>query len=352
MGWIAEGGGQKTAGSGRMSKGGSQKAEGVNQTSALRSPTSSPRSDWPRLALRLSGDGANTITTGELAFSQPLGIELKPWAFPKSQVQGAVIGFSAARGASSLLAGTKAWKELQLGSAPDQIFTWADARAPNQLHLAASMDNPDEFIQRLGENFAPKANRWLADHALGSIGPLDGGGICWRDLPMIAPYLRAAKDSGQRSEERAWLEGGLVPNPKAGPDAPPEIYPRPTLDEHLAVLNSKPNLVAYEWETTGARADATHTLGQLLRVIMRHPQMPAETGSSQWLFAARPRLANTTTLVTLAAPNRLAFERKSTTGFNALELHVLADWLESPQFPRGFYSTLSPVGEALKPAGK
>lgn len=303
--------------------------------------------DMPKISLLLSGNGANAVATGELVFKQPLGIELEPWTFPKSQVHGAVVGFSAIRGISSLLSKTEFWKEFQLGAAPNQIFTWADANVPSQMHMAATMESPHEFIQQLERNFSPKANAWLANHALGSIAPLEGGGICWKDLPMIAPYLRVAKDKNQPT-----LEGGLAPNSKTRPDAPPEIYPRPTLSEHLDLLNSQTNLIAYEWETTGARAESIHTLGQLLRVIMRHPQMPAETGSSQWLFNARPRLANTTTLVMLNTPNTLKFERKSTVGFNALELHILADWLESPEFPSGFYSTLSPVGEALQPAGK
>ena len=126
----------------------------------------------------------------------------------------------------------------------------------------------------------------------------------------------------------------------------------PSLNELLADIASRTNLVAYHWEATGSRAESTHVLGQLLRAITRHPQMPANTPSSQWLEAARSRLANSTTVVTLTKPNTLAFERRSTTGFTALELHLLADWMESPQFPRGFYSTLSPVGPPLQPVAK
>ncbi len=300
-----------------------------------------------RLSMVISGDGANTVTTGELVFAKPLALNLEPWNFPKSQVQGPVVGFSAVRGVGSWLTASKMWSDLKLGRAPNQIFTWADASTPLQMHLAAPGDSAKEIAKSLGDTFLTSGNAWLTEHGLGSIAPLpDAGGVIWKDLPMIAPFVGAKSDD--------LLVGGLVPNPQPQPGAPApvQIYPRPSLDEMLAEISSRTNLVAYEFETTGNRAESVHVLGQILRAITRHPQIPAGTPSAQWLQAARPRLGNCTTTVTLAAPDRLAFERKSTTGFAALELHLIADWMESPEFPRGFYSTLSPVGPALKPAGK
>jgi len=38
----------------------------------------------------------------------------------------------------------------------------------------------------------------------------------------------------------------------------------------------------------------------------------------------------------------LTFARKSTLGFTALELHLLADWLESPRFPHGLHTFPAP----------
>ena len=277
-----------------------------------------------RMSLVVSGDGANTVTTGELVFPEPLQMNLAPWKFPKAQVQGPVVEFGAIRGLGPWL--------------PDQVFTWADARTPLQMHFAAVDGRANEFA-KLAEAFLPKGNAWLANHGLGTLAKTPGtSGIIWKDLPMIAPHLTATSDS--------LLTGGLVPNPEPGTNAPVDIYPRPTLDELLATLASKTNLVAYQWETTGARAESMHFLGQILRVSTRHPQMPAGTASSVWLQNVRQRLGNCTTLVTLTAPNRLAFERTSTTGFNAVELHLIADWMESPLFPRGSYTGLSPIGPA------
>ena len=312
-------------------------------------PTLSPsegarETELPRLSMVITGDGANAVTTGELVFAKPLALNLEPWNFPKRLVQGPVVGFAAVRGLDPWLTESKTWGEFKLGSAPNQIFTWSEARAPMQIHLAAPSDSAAAITKALGEGFASRVNAWLTEHALGSITRWpDTTGLVWKDLPMIAPYLTATNTG--------WLSGGTTPSllPEV---SSPVIYPRPSVTELLADIASRTNLVAYEWETTGARAESVHILGQLLRAITRHPQLPANTGSSIWLQAARNRLGNCTTTVTLTGSNRLAFERKSTTGFNALELHVLADWMESPEFPRGFYSTLSPVGPALTPNTK
>ena len=64
--------------------------------------------------------------------------------------------------------------------------------------------------------------------------------------------------------------------------------------------------------------------------------------STAWLKAAEQLLGETTTFVTRENPQRLVLERHSTLGFTALELHLLADWLESPQFPHGLHTLLAP----------
>ena len=77
------------------------------------------------------------------------------------------------------------------------------------------------------------------------------------------------------------------------------------------------------------------------------------------LRALTPRLGNTVTTVTRRGDGQLAFSRKSTGGFTALELHLLADWAESPAFPQGLHTTRVVGREAVgkktlpsKPANK
>ena len=62
--------------------------------------------------------------------------------------------------------------------------------------------------------------------------------------------------------------------------------------------------------------------------------MTGTAAGTLWLKALEQHLGETTTSAIRDGPQQLVLERRSTLGFNALELHLLADWLESPQFPQ------------------
>ena len=61
-----------------------------------------------------------------------------------------------------------------------------------------------------------------------------------------------------------------------------------------------------------------------------------------WLKHVEPILGGSATVVTQTGAEQLTFTRNSTVGFTALELHLLADWLESPQFPLGLHTFIAP----------
>ena len=59
-----------------------------------------------------------------------------------------------------------------------------------------------------------------------------------------------------------------------------------------------------------------------------------------WFRAAASKLGNCVTTITKTGPDQLSFARTSSAGFTAVEFNLLADWLESPQFPRGLHTFL------------
>jgi hypothetical protein len=63
-----------------------------------------------------------------------------------------------------------------------------------------------------------------------------------------------------------------------------------------------------------------------------------DSASVNWLRTVKDRLGNSTTRIALTRPNQLTFDRTSTIGLTGAELNLLADWLESPNFPKGLYS--------------
>ena len=102
---------------------------------------------------------------------------------------------------------------------------------------------------------------------------------------------------------------------------------------------SRTNLLYYDWEETGRQIQPRLVLGQTVREVSRRPQMPMDSAGLNFLAMLMPRLGDSTTVVSLAAPDQLTFHRRSTIGFTSVELHLLADWLESPEFPRGLHSS-------------
>jgi len=136
--------------------------------------------------------------------------------------------------------------------------------------------------------------------------------------------------------------GGLLPDTTPGTNTLSNIYQRPPTASLLEALSAQTNLVYYDWELTGLRLQPCLYLGQVARVVSRHVELPPDAPSLQWLQAMQPRLGNCITTITRTGDNQLTFFRKSTLGFTGAELQFMADWLESPHFPFGLYSTLTP----------
>jgi hypothetical protein len=103
-------------------------------------------------------------------------------------------------------------------------------------------------------------------------------------------------------------------------------------------LMRRPNVIGYDWELSGRRIASDYYLGQLLRTACRSALLPPESVGSIWLHALANRLNASATIISFSDPSQLALIRKSTLGFNAVELHALVDWLESSDFPLKSYT--------------
>jgi hypothetical protein len=103
-------------------------------------------------------------------------------------------------------------------------------------------------------------------------------------------------------------------------------------------LTADTNLVYYDWEITAPRSEACLFISQILRAGLGLPQLPMDSACVVWLKNVRTRLGNSWTQVTCPNPNQLVFDRQSTVGLTGVEIQLLTDWLESPQFPGSFYS--------------
>src|SRR4029077_12842521 len=104
---------------------------------------------------------------------------------------------------------------------------------------------------------------------------------------------------------------------------------------------SQTNVIFYEREITGGRVPSWLFLGQALRIIFWKAQLPPDSLEAKWFTNTPPRLGNLLTIVAKTGPNQLTLNRSSSMGLNAIELHLMADWIGSANFPRGIHTTVA-----------
>ena len=107
-------------------------------------------------------------------------------------------------------------------------------------------------------------------------------------------------------------------------------------------MTGRTNVVAYDWGKSMVRELSTGSISRSIPALhaLYKAQIPPKSASFAWLNAMAKIMGNSVTIVTQTGPNQLMFGRKSDLGLNSAELDLLADWLESPQFPKGLNTIL------------
>jgi len=283
----------------------------------------------PRISLTMIGDGLNVRTRGELVFSKPLNWEFEPWNIPTNLVHNPLVSFTAFRGARAWIASIPGWNKLNLATAPNQGYIWGLGGAAVETYFAAPLQGASNAVYTLSQRVLESWNPWLASNRIGEFQrAADLNGLSWDGFPFVAPFLK-----------HLTLPGGGFVYAGVGPESPltnaiPEAL---TLE-----ITAHTNLVCYDWETTGPHIQAVNYISQALRVMTQTAQLPADSAGMGWLKAISPKLGNCGTEITASDPTHLLCVRKSGLGLTAPELHLLADWLESPSFPRGLHTFLAP----------
>ena len=282
------------------------------------------------LKFQVSGDSGELLTRATLDFSSPLSATLPPWEIPTNLIHSPLTSFTAVRGLSAWLTTLPVWKNLQLVPAPDQVFVWAQANVPYVTSFAAPLPGASNQLSQLAGRLIPNLNPWLATNADGHLEwHAHPPGIGWHGVVILGPYVKAVVVN-----QHDFLLGGWFPVAEGDTNRPPA--------EILQTLRHSPGLVYYQTEHTGLRLDQDTFLSQLLRVIFQKAKLPLASAANVWLDQVRPLLGDSVTRVTQTGPEHLVFTRTSTLGLTALELHLFADWLESPQFPHGLHTFLAP----------
>jgi hypothetical protein len=284
----------------------------------------------PTVSLSVSGDGQNVRLRGDLEFSRPLPLELEAWNVPTNLVRDPLIGFMAVRGVRPLLSAFKPWSDLQLGTPPNQAFFWAQSGLPRFHFVAAPSAEASNQVVKLSDFVLAKINPIVSTNRmkLGSFEPLDDlPGVKWKGFALIQPTLHY-----DNFGENPFMVAGFSAS---------SLTNSPTPTELVQQLDAGTNLVWYDWEFTGRCAEGLATMSQLARNVISKARLTYTTGLS-WLAAASQKLGNSVTGIKLVSPTHLNFSRASTIGLTGVEMNLLIDWLESPDFPAGLHSLRAP----------
>jgi hypothetical protein len=286
-------------------------------------------SNSPKATLTVIGDGQDVRTHGELEFPRPLPLELEPWNIPTNLIHNPLVGFTAARSIRPWLKSFKPWTDLQLGADPNQVHIWAQQGIPLLEYCAFPVPNVSNFINQASDRLRQVANPWIVANRLGELARATNfHGLAWYGAPFISPQLRSAvEESGQ------FAVVGLMGPVLTNRDSPPEL---------MDAVVSRTNLLYYDWEITQNRMENVLHLTQLARFLTHKAQISKDSASLLWLKAAAPKLGNCITLLNELDSRHLSLVRRSSFGLNSLELNILSDWLDSPQFPIGLHTFRSP----------
>jgi hypothetical protein len=290
----------------------------------------------PPVSLAITGTGTNVLTVGNMYLPESLPGNLESWIIPAGLIRQPLAGFTAIRGVKPWVASLKLWNDLQIGSPPDQICFWALRGAPPQTFFAAPLADASNRVCQITDLVLQKCNPKFAAPGLFEFEKAqDYNGLAWKGVPFMTPYLKSVVTS-----EGSFVSGGFLSPGGMKKALPPGL---------LQAIGASTNLVGYDWELTGERVEAWIQIGQFCRFALRKAQLAPESAGMAWLKAIEPKLGVCVTEATRTGPARISFTRKSGVGFTGLELHLIADWLESPEFPRGLHTFLASPPPLHKP---
>lgn len=282
---------------------------------------------WPEISLNSAGTGERLSTRARLTFPDALQIKLDPWLVPTNLIHEPVQGFTAVRGIKPWLNSLDWWKTLHAPETPNQVIAWSQSGSPFLVYAAAPDAQADKVMTSLGPQIMQSFNPLLASNRMGSWErATSSDGVAWKG-PIISPFVQSTRIANNQ-----FLFTGLSPYILSnGPS------PSVTLKELLVETNT----VYFDREITGPRLEAWMFISQLSRLILRRAQLPSDGAAITWFRAMGSLLAPSATTAKQTGRETISVARVSTLGLTAAELHVLADWLESSEFPAHLHSSVA-----------
>lgn len=274
----------------------------------------------PETHFVLTNADNNLNLTAKFHFPNNLVLKLDPWRLPTNTIHAPFDSFTAARAIGPWL-GSQTWAQsFLLSPTPNQLFVWSMPGPPFLTFAAAPVPNAPaavaESLQHLTSAIDAARTR---NELMTPMRPeMKDNDLVLAGVPFVSARIRPISEaSGQ-----FWF-AELFPNPSAGAPLPKGLLDR---------LATK-NLLFYHWENTPERIPEMLQISQLGLMLTEHKQLDGKSAAFKWLRQAGARPGPSETGITQTGPDEFTFSRVGPNLFTATELFVLANWVESPNFP-------------------
>jgi hypothetical protein len=240
----------------------------------------------------------------------------EPWQIPEGLARGRIISFTAGQNVAAFLNVNPPYSQLPGNPLTNQFYFWALDQMPLLNYMAWPTAHASNVLQSLSTE-APAVLNPMLQRFNGTklVWRPEASQLIWMNMNWFSPFLRVEKDN-----DTQYLVLSSFPLSESDP-MPDSITSR---------LQSRTNLVYYDWEKTGPRLRQWQMLSKMIanrafketKEIIENAQV--ENG---WLGALSYLPGETQTEIARTGPNELSLERKGPIGFTAVELAWLADWI-------------------------
>ena len=274
----------------------------------------------PPADVKWLGKGENLRTEMRLHFPGRIPWKFQPWQVPTNMIFEPLTSFTAVQSADQWLSRMEAVKSLGLNKLPTQMYAWSISNEIARVNTAFLIDDPTNAIRQMANSLPKWAGAQLEGHIGEFVYASNRAEVLWSGIPFIFPTVKAS--IGPRGAR--YVTGGLFPQPPRGYLAPPELFSQ---------VNTRTNLLYYDWELSDQRIEHTKQLLPLLSITTMRKLPETNSASQAWISAVGPKLGNTITEVTQTAPQEVLLVRKSHVGFTGFEIAMFSAWLDSSDFP-------------------
>ena len=269
---------------------------------------------------------------GNLCFLSETPTLATPIEVPVNLLNETPISFTVLRNTTAWLTPGSFLRELLPTPIPEPAFFWGGDGSPFQFFAALPFETNLEAFNGFATSLSQNLSNRVGHLDIGSLAlDTDSAALMWQNIGFVAPKLTETQSKGSR-----YLVSELMP-------ASPIVGEFP--NSLTSYVNGRTNLLLYDWEFTGIRMQCWLQLSQLMLFLTQHQQLSEHSASLKWILAAAhsfPLVSSTVTEITQVGPRELAFARRAPLGFTSMELLWLANWLESPNFPRANFLVPAP----------